>query len=122
MKCEPGHKSILINKGFVVLQISRCVGHNCHTQKIAEVRPGKKAVLDDPTLKQRATVTGKANDSDVIGSFVQVVLTNVTSQDVGTYFCYIYYYRTSKFSHTAVTRDSNYVTECSKYTFIYLMV
>ena len=121
VKCWPGNISDKI-KNFIYLEIRRCVGDNCHEHPTAKVIPGNKAVLEDPTLKERATVTGKADDSDVIGSFVQVVFRPVTFKDAGRYICDIFYYGWSTFSQIVVLRDINYVTACSKYTFICLMV
>ena len=71
------------------------MGNYCYVKKTADVRPSKKAVLYDPKLKQRATVTGKADDSYVRGSFLQVTFRQVTSTDTGEYNCTIVYFETS---------------------------
>ncbi|XP_041376960.1 uncharacterized protein LOC121389408 isoform X4 [Gigantopelta aegis] len=45
--------------------------------------------LTDTLLAPRATVTGKANDTDIKGSFVQLVFREVTDSDSGLYICEI---------------------------------
>ena len=110
LNCQPGKAWELIHEGFVLIQISRCVGIYCDVKKTADVRPSKKAVLYDPTLKQRATVTGKADDSDVQGSFLQVAIRKVTSKDTGEYNCTIVYFETSTAPGIKIMIASKYTT------------
>ena len=98
------------------------MGKNCIAQQTAEVRAGKEAVLNDLTLTKRAFVKGWTDDSDVPRSFLKLILKLVTSKDSGQYTCTIVCYISSISSQTAVMRDSKYITACSKYTVICLMV
>ena len=82
----------------------------CYAETTADVRPSKKAVLYDPKLKQRATVTGKANDSDVQGSFLQVAFRQVTSKDTGEYNCTIVYFETSTVSGINIMIARTFIT------------
>ena len=106
-----------IEHGFAQIAISRCVGNNCHSQNTAEVKPSRVARLLDRTLEKRATVTGLADGSDVTASFLQVVLSQVTSQDSGAYYCLIIYFIPSS-PGIAIMTDRKKFTACSKYTVI----
>ena len=101
-----------INDGFL-MHLSRRVGGNFDPKEIAELKANKDAELKDLTLKQRATVTGIADDLNVQGSFLQVVLRQLSCDDTGEYNCSIHFYKPS--SSPEVVTDSKNTSVHSKY-------
>ena len=113
ISCLPWNIASEINDGFVLMHLSRRVGGNFDPKEIAEVKANKEAELKDLTLTQRATVTGVADDHNVQGSFLQVVLRQLTCDDAGQYNCSIHFYKPS--SSPGVVTDSKNTSVHSKY-------
>ena len=103
-----------INDGFL-MHLSRRV---FDLKEIAELKYNKEAELKDLTLKQRATVTGIADDHNVQGSFLQVVLRPVICNDYGEYYCAITFFKSSSASGVVTVTDSKNTTLRSKYILI----
>ena len=118
ISCLPWTRASEINDGFVLMHLSRRLDVGFAYRGIAEVKANKGAVLTDLTLTQRATVTGKADDHNVQGSFLQVVLSQVTCKDSREYSCSISFFKYSSSSGVVIVTDSKNTTVRSKYILI----
>ncbi|XP_041373743.1 uncharacterized protein LOC121386793 [Gigantopelta aegis] len=93
LTCRPGNIVNHIYR-YNVISVNRDVSNSripVEPEIVAVAENGKQASLSDTSLAQRATVTGKADDDDKQGSFVQVVLRQISCRDSGQYFCRINY-------------------------------
>ncbi|XP_041373395.1 uncharacterized protein LOC121386525 [Gigantopelta aegis] len=92
--CRPGTSVSQIDS-YSVITLLRDVGNSRFTRApVAMAAPSKnngQAILTDTSLTLRATVTGKADNNDKRGSFVQIVLRKISCSDSGQYFCRINY-------------------------------
>ena len=106
-----------INDGVLLMRLIRSVDFDPY--EIAEIKANKGAVLTDLRLKQRATVTGEANDYKVQRSFLLVVLRQVDCKDSGEYICEISFFKPSSASGVVIVTDSKNTTVVhSKYILI----
>ena len=82
---------------YVSISVERVLASTTHTAQsvtMATAKPTRsdgQARVFHSALTRRSTVTGKADNRDKQGSFVRVVLNNLTCSDAGQYLCRISY-------------------------------
>ena len=110
-------------KSYGKIQISRQVSsESLIAREMASATPttsNGQAQLVDKSLTTRANVMGRADNANVSGSFIQIVLSQVSCKDSGKYICSVTFLT---FSNTSATKTNVKMAIIhSKYIMICLM-